>query len=123
MSTPALSRAAVIEHTNTLRRFLDSRWASILPRRVRKVIQAMTDYVYDQEATVVIPHLTERPVVGTPVLLLRDSWYLRNEHGARIGAIGTIVQHSHLSRDDDGALVDWGDARRVRSNLDELAAV
>jgi hypothetical protein len=86
-------------------------------------IRLLVEYVHDQEATVMIPYLTERPAIGTPVLLLRDDWYLRNEHGARIGTIGIVVEHSHLNHDDEGVLVDWGDGRRVRSNLDELAAV
>lgn len=70
-----------------------------------------------------VPHLMGRLPIGAKVGLLSGSWYLREQHGAQVGSVGTIVAHSHLSRDDDGVLVDWGNDRPVRCDLDELAAL
>lgn len=70
-----------------------------------------------------VPHLMARLPIGAKVRLLADSWYLREEHSAEAGCVGTIVAHSDLHRDDDGLLVDWGNGRPVRCDLDELAAL
>ena len=66
--------------------------------------------------------LTRRPLVGTQVRLLSHDPFLSREHGASAGAIGRIVEHSRLNTNDTGVFVDWGDGRRVRSNLGELGA-
>ncbi|MFF2053728.1 hypothetical protein ACFVU2_19145 [Leifsonia sp. NPDC058194] len=123
MTTPVPSRAQVIAHTSTLRRFLDSRASRLLPQRLRLAIRVLMEYVHDQEATVSFPHLRERPPLDTPVFLLKDDWFLRTHHNARIGSIGIIAGHSALNPDDDGVLVNWGDGSPVRCNLDELSAV
>ena len=62
-----------------------------------------------------------RPEVGTRVVLGRSDQYLLDNHGAALGSVGTVVEHSGLRADDDGVLVDWGSGGRVRCNLDELS--
>lgn len=67
-------------------------------------------------------HLIITPPVGTVVVLLTDSPYLREYHGARPGQMGTVIEHSRLKHEDTGMLVDW-DVRPndcVRMDLDEL---
>jgi len=68
-------------------------------------------------------HLQRRPRIGTPVRLLRTDPFLEREAGAVIGSTGTVVDHSKLNWDDDGVLIDWGNGRRIRSDLVELALV
>lgn len=67
-------------------------------------------------------HLIITPPVGTYVLLLADSSYLSEYHGARPGQIGTVIERSRLNSDDTGVLVDWDlrPCRPVRMDLDEL---
>jgi hypothetical protein len=67
-------------------------------------------------------HLVVTPPMGTPVVLIGDSHYLREYHGAEAGQLGTVVEHSGLHSDDDGVLVDWGilPNDRVRMDLNEL---
>ncbi|MEO3931418.1 hypothetical protein WMO79_01205 [Micrococcaceae bacterium Sec7.4] len=67
-------------------------------------------------------HLVSTPPVGTPVVLIANSPYLRDYHGAVAGQTGTVVRHSLLNIDDDGVLVNWGVRPNymVRMNLDEL---
>ncbi|KIA73478.1 hypothetical protein ANMWB30_24050 [Arthrobacter sp. MWB30] len=67
--------------------------------------------------------LTVRPAIGTSVVLLQTSWYLKEYHGAVQGQVGTVVRHSGLVADDTGILVDWGVKPNdsVRMDLDEIA--
>jgi hypothetical protein len=67
-------------------------------------------------------HLVVTPPVGTPVVLIEDSRYLREYHGAEAGQRGTVIEHSGLHSDDNGVLVDWGilPNDRVRMDLKEL---
>lgn len=53
-------------------------------------------------------HLVVTPPVGTPVLLITDSLYLRDYHGAAPGQRGTIIGPSRTNRDSTHVLVDWG---------------
>lgn len=67
-------------------------------------------------------HLVSTPPVGTPVVLIADSAYMRDYHGAVAGQTGTVVRHSLLNIDDNGVLVDWGVRPNdgVRMDLHEL---
>lgn len=82
---------------------------------VRKLQSNVNDYEKDH-------HLLLRPSVGTKVVLIADSPYLRDYHGALPGRLGTVVLHSKLSSDDTGVLVNWGlnPEDRVRMDLNEL---
>lgn len=82
---------------------------------VHKLESNLSDYERDH-------HLILRPAVGTSVVLITDSPYLRDYHGALPGRLGTVVLHSKLSSDDTGVMVNWGLAPgdRVRMGLDEL---
>ncbi|WAC50332.1 hypothetical protein [Frigoribacterium sp. SL97] len=62
-----------------------------------------------------------RPRVGTRVVLAKRDTYLLQRHGASVGSAGIVVEHSRLSEDDRGVLVDWGQGGAVRANLDELS--
>lgn len=67
-------------------------------------------------------HLVVTPPLGTPVVLITDSWYLQDCHGAWPGHIGTVVMHTQLTSGDTGVLVNWGATPKqmVRMDLDEL---
>jgi hypothetical protein len=67
-------------------------------------------------------HLVAAPPVGTPVVLIGDSHYMREYHSAEAGQQGTVIEPSRLSSDDKGVLVDWGvlPNDRVRMDLNEL---
>ncbi|MCB5280336.1 hypothetical protein [Arthrobacter sp. ES1] len=67
-------------------------------------------------------HLVVTPPVGTPVVLITDSWFLQDCHGAAPGHEGTVIEPSRLSSDDTGVLVDWGVRPNdmVRMDLNEL---
>lgn len=65
-------------------------------------------------------HLVTRPPVGTSVTVIANSEYLAEYHGAAAGTVGTVVEHSQLSKDDDGVLVSWGLKPKVRMELWEL---
>jgi hypothetical protein len=67
-------------------------------------------------------HLVAAPPVGTPVVLIGDSRYLKEYHGAEAGRTGTVIEPSRLSSGDTGVLVDWGviPNDRVRMDLNEL---
>ena len=67
-------------------------------------------------------HLVVRPPVGTTVILVAESSYLRQAHGAVPGHKGTVVGASQLSYDDNGVVVDWGVSQRggVCMDLHEL---
>lgn len=67
-------------------------------------------------------HLVVTPPVGTPVVLLTDSRYLREYHEAAAGDTGTVVRHSELNPNDNGVLVNWGAGpnQMVRMDLSEL---
>lgn len=68
-----------------------------------------------------VAKLTVQPRVGEQVMLIMQSTYLHEYHGASYGSIGTVVVHAGLSTDDDGVLVDWGTGVRVRCDPQELA--
>jgi hypothetical protein len=67
-------------------------------------------------------HLVVTPPVGTPVVLVADSRYLREYHGAAPGQQGTIVMHTQQTSGETGVLVDWGVRPNdmVRMDLSEL---
>lgn len=67
-------------------------------------------------------HLVVTPPVGTPVVLITDSRYLREYHEAAPGQRGTIVMHTQLTSGDTGVLVNWGARpnQMVRMDLSEL---
>jgi hypothetical protein len=67
-------------------------------------------------------HLVVTPAAGTPVVLIEDSYYLREYHGAPPGQRGTVIEPSRLGSGDTGVLVDWGVRPNdmVRMDLNEL---
>jgi hypothetical protein len=90
---------------------LKSRQEAIAPR----IENTRRDFEKDQ-------HLVVTPPVGTPVVLIGDSRYLKEYHGAEAGQLGTVIEPSRLGSGDTGVLVDWGvlPNDRVRMDLNEL---
>lgn len=66
--------------------------------------------------------LKSRPKIGQDVKLLTNSSYLAERFDAPQGSIGTVVEHSRLTRDDTGVLVRFGEGSAFRCDLHELAA-
>ncbi|MCY1718441.1 hypothetical protein OVA26_16015 [Microbacterium sp. SL62] len=89
-----------------------------LPRHQRAVLLQL---LADAEQCPEIATLERAPAVGAAVKLVTFDSYLHRHHNAVPGSLGSIVGHSHLSHDDRGVFVDWGDGVSVRADLNELA--
>jgi hypothetical protein len=90
-----------------------------LLRRQQAVTQRLANGQRDFEKD---HHLVVAPPMGTPVVLIAESRYLREYHDAAPGQLGTVIEPSRLGGDDNGVLVDWGVRPNdmVRMDLSEL---
>lgn len=120
----------LLERANAALRWLASPVARlVLPRKQREEMTVLVAELAERLTPVEreierpkVAHLTHTPAHGSFVILLRDSWYMREHHGASKGAVGMVVEPSRLNPDDTGVLVDWGNGRRSRVGLHEVAA-
>lgn len=119
MTTTGHRRA--LSHLESIRQWLATPAARLLvPRRARRSIRWLVEEM-DASLSRTTQHLQVSPTIGTRVRLLRTDPFLIRDAGAVVGSVGKVVRHSRLAPDDHGVLVDWGNGRAIRSDLDELA--